>query len=363
MKKWIYTGFLILPLLLGGCAAYQYDYQTLKIKVINLETTVNKLQAEINKQNKKISEIEERLNNLKINFSKNIILDIKTQILSDIEEIKSRQAQLASQIEEMQFSQEERNKEIKSEFENLNTKLMALDLRLKTIENKLNLAPAEKSNATANTTINNGTLISSQKVSNKTSESISNAIINKSFNKTSPIVSNQTKVNNMTSLNNAILNNVTKAITYNATNNAINNATTNATNNATQSIKKPLTEADLFEKAYTYYKNRNFDKAIETFKEYLKKFPDGRWIGQAYYWIGESYFNQKKYEEAILNYQKLIDLPNFHPLKPAAMYKQALAFKALGDKEAFSILIKKLIVSYPHSKEAQKAKKLLNSEF
>jgi len=146
------------------------------------------------------------------------------------------------------------------------------------------------------------------------------------------------------------------------------NATATSPDNATiiAAIKheekpeeKPLSEAQFYEKAYSYYQKGDLKNAKKLFEEYIEKFPKGKWIGQAYFWIGEIYFKEQKYEEAILNYQKLIELPGWHPLKPSAMLKQAQAFKALGDTEAYKILLKKLINQYPHSKEAEVAKEII----
>ena len=305
MKKGFFKFLLLLiPLILNGCVAYQEEFQTLKIKVINLEAIVNKQNQKYEEMKKRLNVIDKKITSLENKISKDVLVDIKTQILSDLEDIKYQQALLSSQLEDLKFSKEEQDKEFTDRLNNLFTQVQALQLRIKEIEKKLGITPKVVSNETT-------------------------------------VVSNETISSNKT----AIL-----------STNATNATNTNAT--ITQ-VEKPLTEVELYEKAYSSYQQGDFKYARKLFEEYIEKFPKGKWIGQAYFWIGESYFKEKKYEEAILSYQKLIELQGWHPLKPIAMFKQAQAFKALGDIEAYKILLKKVINQYPNSKEAKKAKKLL----
>jgi len=299
MKKRFFKFLLLISLILNGCVAYQEDFQTLKIKVINLEAIVNKQKQKYEEIEKRLNIIDKKVTSLESKISKDVLVDIKTQILSDLEDIKYQQALLSSQLEDLKFSKEEQNKEFTDQLNNLSTQIQALQLRIKEIEKKLGITPEIVSNETA-------------------------------------VVSNETISSNKTAT-----------------------LSTNVTNATVTQDEKPLTEVELYEKAYSYYQQGDFKNARKLFEEYIERFPKGKWIGQAYFWIGESYFKEKKYEEAILNYQKLIELQGWHPLKPTAMFKQAQAFKALGDIEACKILLKKVINQYPNSKEAEKAKKLL----
>jgi len=291
-----------LPFILFGCIASQDEIQTLKIKVINLETTLNKQSQKSEELEKKLDDLNKKIISLENRLSKDLMVEMKTQFLSELDEIKKEQAQLSSQIEEIKFSQEESEKNFKTQLENLATQTQALELKIKELEKKLEIAPKElpketppPSNATLTST-ENATKISAIKPEEKGEE---------------------------------------------------------------KPEEKHLSEAQLYDKAYSYYQKGDLKNAKKFFEEYIEKFPKGKWIGQAYFWIGEIYFKEKNYEEAILNYQKLIELPGLHPLKPSAMLKQAQAFKALGDIEAYKILLKKLINQYPQSKEAEVAKKLL----
>ncbi|WP_153303847.1 tetratricopeptide repeat protein, partial [Thermosulfurimonas dismutans] len=74
---------------------------------------------------------------------------------------------------------------------------------------------------------------------------------------------------------------------------------------------------------------------------------------------GETYYAERRYEEAILEYQKVIDrFPQSYKV-PAALLKQGLSFLRLGDTEAARILFKKIVKDYPKSEQATTARKYL----
>ncbi|MCC6048532.1 MAG: tol-pal system protein YbgF, partial [Thermodesulfobacterium sp.] len=124
-------------------------------------------------------------------------------------------------------------------------------------------------------------------------------------------------------------------------------------------VPKNLKEEDLFQQAYLYFQKGDYRLARSYWEEYLKRYPKGRWVGQTYYWLGETYFKEKNYEEAIIYYQKLIDLPEPNPFKPKAMLKQAEAFLQLKDKKAAEVVLKKLVKTFPGTQEAKEGEKIL----
>ncbi len=349
MKKFFFLFFILV--LLTGCATPQYEIQNLKIRVINLESALEKQNQRYEKLEKSLKNLNKKLITMENKLSKNLIIDVKTQIISDLEDLKNEQAVLSSQLEDLKFSQEAQQKEMSSRIEKLSTQIQLLDLKVRKLEKKLALIFKNSSNETSSEKKENISSNTTQIISAK--PLTTNAT--KAINATKAV--NTTNVSNTTKVTNA-----TKTVSFSNVTNATssNNTITNGTSSTAKKIEeKPLSEADLYEKAYSCYQKRDLKNAIKFFEEYIERFPKGKWIGQAYFWIGECYFREKKYEEAILNYQKLIELPGWHPLKPTAMFRQAQAFKALGDIEAYKILLKKVINQYPNSKEAEIAKKLL----
>lgn len=122
--------------------------------------------------------------------------------------------------------------------------------------------------------------------------------------------------------------------------------------------KKPANK--IYKDALQLIQNKQPMEARKLFKDYLKNYPDGPLAGNASFWIGESYYAEKNYERAIVEYDNMI---KNHPkgIKvPAALLKQAMSFDRLKDRNTAKALFDKLIKDYPKSEEAKRAKDILN---
>jgi len=116
-----------------------------------------------------------------------------------------------------------------------------------------------------------------------------------------------------------------------------------------------VTPRALYDAAYQDLTRGNHGLAIMGFQEVLTKFPDSELADNAQYWIGESYYAQKDYKQALKEFQKTIDgFPQGDKL-PAAMLKAALCQQQLGDKKAAKATLDKLVQRFPHSEEARLA--------
>jgi tol-pal system protein YbgF len=91
-------------------------------------------------------------------------------------------------------------------------------------------------------------------------------------------------------------------------------------------------------------------------EEFIKARPQSELLPNAYYWIAEAYYSEKSYENAIVQFQDVIEKYPAHPKASASLYKQSLAFESLGEEKKAAALRKKLIEVYPASDEAKKAK-------
>lgn len=97
----------------------------------------------------------------------------------------------------------------------------------------------------------------------------------------------------------------------------------------------------------------------EVMQEFLKKYPQDQLAVNAMYWIGESYYGEKKYENAILQFQDVIQKYGDHPKVASALYKQGLSFHALGDNKNAKVILKKVVDTFPMAEEAKRAKEKL----
>ncbi|MEW6377214.1 MAG: tol-pal system protein YbgF [Thermodesulfobacteriota bacterium] len=116
---------------------------------------------------------------------------------------------------------------------------------------------------------------------------------------------------------------------------------------------------DLYKAAYETFQKGDLEGARRKFEAFLKQYPNTELSDNAQFWIGETYYLKKDFEKAILEYEKAIVKYPEGDKMPAALLKQAFAFLELGDKGNARNLLRRVIERYPHSDQAEIAKKKL----
>ena len=117
----------------------------------------------------------------------------------------------------------------------------------------------------------------------------------------------------------------------------------------------------LYQQGLSNLKGGNPQQARELFTRFITAFPKHELTANALYWVGETYYSEKKYDQAILEFQEVIkNFPGKEKV-PAAMLKQGMAFKELGDVKSARYLYKKLLEDFPASDEARVAKEKLKA--
>ena len=117
----------------------------------------------------------------------------------------------------------------------------------------------------------------------------------------------------------------------------------------------------LYELNLSLYREEKFDEAISGFKNFLSKYPKSDFSDNAQFWIGECYMALGQFEQAILAYQDVMKKYGKGNKVPGSMLRQAIAFYEIKDKTSAKLLLNKLIKQYPKSKEADIAKKKLET--
>lgn len=112
----------------------------------------------------------------------------------------------------------------------------------------------------------------------------------------------------------------------------------------------------LYQQGLDSFKGGNTQRARELLTKFVEQHPNHELVANAHYWIGETYYTEKIYDQAILEFEKVIKNYPGKEKVPAAMLKQALAFKGLGDKKSARYVLGKLIENFPRSSEAGMAK-------
>lgn len=130
----------------------------------------------------------------------------------------------------------------------------------------------------------------------------------------------------------------------------------------TQSPEPPAdSEAikDAYTAAYLSLKSLHFDEATKAFRAFLKHYPNSAYSDQAWFWLGESLYNQKKWKEALQAYHIVAaDYP--HSVKhAAALLKVALLYRHEGKIDEAKALLERLLREHPGTDSAANAKALL----
>lgn len=116
-----------------------------------------------------------------------------------------------------------------------------------------------------------------------------------------------------------------------------------------------LDEESFYSLAYQTFQKDDYDTAREIFSAFLDKYPKGKLSDNATFWIGECYYKTNRFEQAILEYEKVKHNYPSGDKVPAAILKQALSFLHLNVKEEAKILLKNLVEHYPESEQAKLA--------
>ena len=119
----------------------------------------------------------------------------------------------------------------------------------------------------------------------------------------------------------------------------------------------PPTDAALLSDGEEKLNAKNYAAARECFNVLLQRMPVSAHADDAQFYIAESYFGEKWYEKAILEYQVVISKYAKSGRRPAALYKQALSFELIGDVVNANVRFRDLVNIYPSSPQAALARK------
>ncbi len=111
-------------------------------------------------------------------------------------------------------------------------------------------------------------------------------------------------------------------------------------------------------KAQKLFEKNSYAEALPIFEQIAGNSSSSDAV-EARYMMGECLFNQKEYDKAIMQYQKIISQSSGHDKAPSAMLKQGMAFEKLADKETAKVIYKKLLKKHGSSREASTAQERL----
>jgi tol-pal system protein YbgF len=118
-------------------------------------------------------------------------------------------------------------------------------------------------------------------------------------------------------------------------------------------------EREAYQKAFNLLRQLQYDPATDAFKNFIKKYPKGRYAHIAQYWLGEASYARRDFKQAIVDYQLLIDQYPQSPKVAEAMLKMGYSRWELKAVIGAKTILDQLVVQYPDSPEAKQAQSLL----
>jgi tol-pal system protein YbgF len=127
----------------------------------------------------------------------------------------------------------------------------------------------------------------------------------------------------------------------------------------TKSLEPAPNPENSYKAALETLKNGNTAKARDMFAAFAEQYPHHKLLPNARYWIGETYYIEKNYEQAVVEFQRVIkEFPGKEKV-PAAMLKQALSFRELGDTKSAKFILREMIEKHPQAEEIPAAREIL----
>lgn len=114
-----------------------------------------------------------------------------------------------------------------------------------------------------------------------------------------------------------------------------------------------------YQAAYRDYQRANYDLAIEGFRDFLAAAPTSDMADNASYWIGESLFSQKKYREAIQQFDAVVNKYPRSDKVPGALLKKGYAYINVGERAQGVVQLQYVLHEHPRSQEASLARQKL----
>jgi tol-pal system protein YbgF len=112
----------------------------------------------------------------------------------------------------------------------------------------------------------------------------------------------------------------------------------------------------LYNNALRDYNAAKNDLAAQEFADYVKFYPNTDLAGNAYFYLADLEFRQGNYQQAVKDYDQVLQNFPTGNKAPAAQLKKGFALLELGQKDSGIAELRRLIQRYPRSNEALQAR-------
>jgi len=110
-----------------------------------------------------------------------------------------------------------------------------------------------------------------------------------------------------------------------------------------------------YDDAIMAFRAQRYDFAVKGFRAIVDGGGEDELVGRSRYWLGEAYFAQRDYKDALQMFQDVLKMKNSDK-KADAQYMAARAYENLGKKAKAKAAYEKVVKNYPMSKNVKSAK-------
>lgn len=115
----------------------------------------------------------------------------------------------------------------------------------------------------------------------------------------------------------------------------------------------------LYQSGLSYYNGGQYDLARQSFEQFLQDYGDTDLASNAQFYIGECYYSQQQYRNAIDAYNRVLERYPGGNKQAAAQLKKGYALLSLGEKQAGIRELRSLVRRMPRTREADLAQQRL----
>jgi tol-pal system protein YbgF len=127
----------------------------------------------------------------------------------------------------------------------------------------------------------------------------------------------------------------------------------------------PGNDKDAYQAALDKLKNRDYDGAEQSLKDFLSSYPQSTFADNALYWLGETYYVEKRYPDALDAFERVAkEHPDSRKVPDALLKAGYTQYEQKRFREARELL-SQVVSGYPDSPAAAEARerlKRLNAE-
>ena len=123
----------------------------------------------------------------------------------------------------------------------------------------------------------------------------------------------------------------------------------------------PFAEQQAYQSTFDLLKSGRYEDATIAFQQFIAEYPAGSYADNAQYWLGETYYITRRFEQAVQEFERLVSAhPNSQKLTHALL-KIGYAHDELGNEAEAERVLGELMERHPQSAAAALARKRLLS--